>query len=247
MPRILVDLSHNERYSQIPSGIFDLNFTFEFLYPGMQFPELPILRDYDLIIMGEIIPAQNGMDHLFLSVEIELLKSYVKQGGKLLLTTSSGGDQDYKGQDEDIEDYRSFRALNPITGVKRYWWGEVFHPSKYMEYMGPEDLMFTEFSSHPIFNGISQILLSDNTFLEPSTVFPSEVLLNTLPGTMFRYFVDDSEELIDEVPLIIYRKFGLGASVVISSTLFMSTHEFFGSTQLDNAKLLLNIVNWLLD
>lgn len=247
MAHILVDLSHNERFTQIPSGIFNAEYDFEFLYPGMQFPELRILQEYDLIIIGEIIPAENGKDHLFLDSEINLLKNYVKYGGKLLITTSSGGDQDYKAQDEDIEDYKSFRALSPISGVKRYWWGEVLHPTEHVEYMGPEDIVFTRFPNHPIFHGIKKILFSDTTFLEPSTVHTAEVVLTTRPGTIFRYFVDDSEEIIDEVPLITYRKFGSGSCLVIGTTLFMSTHEHFGSSQFDNAKFFHNIIEWLIN
>ena len=183
MPRILVDLSHNERYSQIPKNVFDFTFTFEFLYSGMQFPDITSLREYDMVIIGDIIPAKNEKDHLFLNSEIELLKEYVKQGGKLLISSSSGGDQDYLGQDEDIEDYRSIRALSMISGVKRYWWGEVFHEDLHPEDLEPEDLDFTSFPNHPIFQNVLRILLSDTTFLEPSNVFPTEILFSTQPKT----------------------------------------------------------------
>ena len=247
MVRILVDISHNERFTQIPSTIFNHEYTFEFLYPGMHLPEYEILREYDLIIMGEIIPAKNEMDHLFLKTEIAILKDYVKNGGNLLISTSSGGDFDYVREDDDIEDYGSIRALSSITGVKRYWWGEIFHPSKKRHLTNPEDLLFSKFPNHPIFDGINQILLADTTFLEPSTVFSPEILFSTLPGTMFRYFIDDTEECVDDVPLITYRKLGDGASLIIGSTLFMSTQEQYGSTQFDNAKFFFNIVNWLLN
>ncbi|TFG19657.1 MAG: hypothetical protein EU530_05535 [Promethearchaeota archaeon] len=208
-------------------------------------PEYETLREYDLLIMGEIIPAKNEMDHLFLKTEITIIKSYVKNGGNLLISTSSGGDFDYEREDDDIEDYGSIRALSPITGVKRYWWGEVFHPSKKKHLTNPEDLLFSRFPDHPIFEGINQILLADTTFLEPSTVFTPKILFTTLPGTMFRYFVDDTEECVDDVPLITYRKLGTGSSLVIGSTLFMSPHQKYGTPRFNNAKFFLNIINWL--
>jgi hypothetical protein len=245
MPRILVDLSHNERYSHIPSGIFGVNYTFEFLYPGMQLPELRILRDYNLIIIGEIIPAQNGRDHLFLNVEIELLKNYVKQGGKLLVTTSSGGDNDYKGQDEDVDDYRSIRALSPMTGIKRYWWGELFHPKKSHYYQVPENLLISHFPSHPIFEDIHKVMFADTTFLEPSTIHVPQVILTSQPGTMFRYYIDDSEEKMDNVPIMTSRLLGKGECVVIGSTLFMSKQPIYGISVADNLKLFKNIIKYL--
>lgn len=247
MVRILVDISHNERFTQIPSSIFDYEYTFEFLYPGMHLPEYETLREYDLVIIGEIIPAKNELDHLFLKSEIALLKKFVKGGGHLLISSSSGGDFDYKREDVDIEDYGSIRALSSITGVKRYWWGELFHTSKKLHLTHPEDLLFSNIPDHPIFTDVNQILLADTTFLEPSTVFIPEILFSTLPGTMFRYFIDDTEERVDSVPLIIYRKLGAGASLVIGSTLFMSTQEQYGSTKFDNAKLFFNIINWLVN
>jgi hypothetical protein len=245
MARILVDTSHNERFTQIPHGIFDYEFTFEFLYPGMNFPLYKYLREYDMIIIGEIIPAKNELDHLFLKTEVSLLKKYVKQGGKLLVTSSSGGDFEYVRENEDLEDYVSIRALSPITGIKRYWWGELFHPTYHRENYASEDLIFTKFSDHPIFNGISEIMLSDSTFLEPSAVHPPEILFSSNQGTKFRYYIDDSEEVVGKVPLISYRKLGAGASIVIGSTLFMSNHKKYGVTQFDNAKFLFNIIKWL--
>jgi len=245
MARILVDLSHNERFTQIPGEIFGSDHSFEFLYPGMQFPLYHTLRDYDLILMGEILPSENEIDHLFLKTEIDLLKQYVKNGGKLLLSTSSGGDFEYEREDEDIEEYGSIRALNSITGIKRYWWGELFHPVKGLHYRSPENLVITQFPPHPIFNGVSRIMLADATFLEPSTSYKPEIVLTTQPGTKFRYYVDESEELVDIVPIITYRKIGKGACMVIGSTLFMSKHQKFGSFIYDNSKFFFNIINWL--
>jgi hypothetical protein len=245
MVRILVDTSHNERYIQIPHGIFDYEYSFEFLYPGMNFPTYNYLREYDMVIIGEIIPAHNEMDHLFLKTEISLLKKFVKEGGKLFITSSSGGDFEYEREDEDIEDYASIRALSPITGIKRYWWGELFHPTQHSKKNSPEDLIFTEFPDHPIFEGVSEIMLADSTFLEPSSVHTPEILFFTQQGTKFRYYIDDSEEVVDRVPLISYRKLGAGASLVIGSTLFMSNHKNYGINQVDNAKFFFNIINWL--
>ena len=247
MPRILVDLSHNERYKQIPKGIFDFEYNFEFLYPGMHFPVYDLLCNYDLIILGEIIPAQNVTDHLFLDSELGVLKQDVKDGGKLLITTSSGGDFDYEREDEDIEDYKSIRALSVVSGVKRYWWGELFHPIKKMHYKNPEDLLITHFPPHPIFSGITRIMLSDTTFLEPSTVYIPQTILTSEEGSMFRYFVDDSEELVDEVPLITYYELGRGGCMVIGSTLFMSKQVEFGCSIENNSKFFSNIIHWLLD
>ncbi|MBN2157641.1 MAG: hypothetical protein JW776_16460 [Candidatus Lokiarchaeota archaeon] len=242
MARILLDLSHNERYTQIPSGIFDFDFTFEFLYPGMHFAHL---NQYDLIIIGEILPAENEIDHLFLKTEIDMLEKYIREGGKLFLSTSSGGDFEYKKEDADIEDYGSIRALKHITGIKRYWWGELFHPSKALHYKSPENLVLSHFPSHPIFQGINQVMLADTTFLEPSKVHVPKALLTTSIGTKFRYYVDDSEERVDRVPIITTHQFGRGICLVIGSTLFMSRNEQFGSSVMDNSKLFFNIINWL--
>ena len=89
-------------------------------------------------------------------------------------------------------------------------------------------------------------MLADTTFLEPSLVHVPEILLTSHKHTMFRYFIDDSEEEVDEVPLSTYNKIGRGGCLVIGSTLFMSKHEKFGSKIEDNAKFFFNIIKWLI-
>ena len=127
--QILIDLCHNENYRKIPNELFDLDYLFQFTNPSGSFPNFDELKQYDILIIGEIIPAKDKKDHLFFENEIQTIKKYVKNGGNLLITTSSGGDFDY------LRGEGSLRAFSKLTGVKRLWWGELFNQAegKYIE------------------------------------------------------------------------------------------------------------------
>lgn len=240
MPRILVDLTHNEAYKRIPSGIFGLDWIFDFIPLGDPFPTFDGLKMYDLVIMGEIIPASNEQDHLFLKSEVEAIKKYVYTGGKLLLTTSSGGDSEYKASKGSI------RCLKTVTGVIRYWWGELFMERKGLYYERPENLIIPKLPEHAIFKDIRALLLVDSTFLEPSDDEDVDVLLRTKRGTEFRYYEDDDTQMLDAVPLIVSKSFGYGRSLTIGSSFFMTDHKLYGYRALDNRRFFLNILNWLI-
>jgi hypothetical protein len=57
------------------------------------------------------------------------------------------------------------RALYKVTGIKRFYWGELYNKSENDYYLSPENLVFTEFPNHPIFSNIKKIILGDSTFL----------------------------------------------------------------------------------
>ena len=87
MPRILIDLTHNESFDHIKGEIFDIDFIFEFVHYGDPFPSLTELKRYDMIIIGEIIPADNHCDHLFLENELLNIKRRRVGGHNDLLRT----------------------------------------------------------------------------------------------------------------------------------------------------------------
>ena len=169
------------------------------------------------------------------------ITKYIEAGGSLLLTTSSGGDFNY-GRDKG-----SIRNLSRITGVRKYWWGELFTNNKKMFLKTPEDLILNKFEDHPIFNGINKLLLSDCTFLKTSENMPELFVLNTEDNIYYRDFNDYEEIEIEPSPIIVINgNAGRGRVISIGSTFFMTDHPQYGVEIFDNKKFFKNIVSWLL-
>lgn len=241
MPRILVDLIHNESYKKIPDSLFSLDYIFDFLNISDPFPLFSNLKKYDLLIIGEIIPSKNQKDHLFLKAELNTMRKYVYNGGKILLTTSSGGDFDYS------RTQGSMRALYKVTGVKRFYWGELYCKSANDYYLSPENLVFTEFPNHPIFSNIKKIVLADTTFFELDKDSEVQSILKTKKNMYFNYYADDFKDKMENESIIVANTFGDGKSLTIGSTLFMTNHEKYGIHLADNGKFFKNIIDWLIE
>lgn len=242
--QILIDLSHNESYRKIPNDLFDLDYLFQFTNPSGSFPNFDELIQYDILIIGEIIPANNKKDHLFFKEEIRTIKKYVQNGGNLLITTSSGGDFDY------LRTEGSLRALYKITGIKRFWWGELLN-TKVGKYVGShENIVFTKFPSHKIFNGVQKLILADCTFLEFEEDLEDskvETLLECEPDSFFRYYTDDFVEKIGKESVITLKKTDEGKCLTIGSTLFMTDDEKYGIGAENNEIFFKNIIQFLLE
>lgn len=245
--QILIDLSHNESYRKIPNDLFDLDYLFQFTNPSGSFPNFDELIQYDILIIGEIIPAKEKKDHLFFKEEIRTIKKYVQNGGNLLISTSSGGDFDY------LRTEGSLRALYKITGIKRFWWGELFNKEE-GKYVGAhENIVFSKFPSHKIFNGVQKLILADCTFLEVDEELEDpedaevKILLECEPDSFFRYYTDDFVEKIGKEPVITLKKTDEGKCLTIGSTLFMTDDEKYGIGAENNGIFFKNIIQFLLD
>ncbi|MHA1339758.1 MAG: hypothetical protein ACTSRZ_09740 [Promethearchaeota archaeon] len=246
MPLILIDNSHNEEFRSVPKVVFDeelldMDYAFDIIHRGDQFPDYHQLKKYSVLILGNILPAPNQKDHLFSKDEIKTIKKFVYNGGNLLITTSAGGDFKYP------KSKGSLRVLVSINSVKIYWWGELFHEDPNYYYKEAECLVFNKFPPHPIFNNISKLIFTDCTFFEiDEEIEPSpEILLKTTKNTAFRYYKDYSEYIVDSVPIIILRKFGLGKSISIGSTYFMLDDKKYGIYLADNKIFFANLIKYL--
>jgi hypothetical protein len=238
--RILIDLSHNEAYQRIPQNVFDIDYIFDFTQRGGSFPQYQELKKYDVVLIGEILPADNQHDHLFREEEIHSIRRYVKEGGRLLLTSSSGGDFNYEGSRGSI------RSISAISAVKRFYWGELFNHEGPKYYDTQENLILTEFPNHPLFKNVNKLIFADSTFLEPTNHEGSEVLLRSPENTKFRSFENDKVRLVGKVPLVITNSFENGKSVTISNTFFMTPDAKYGIVLADNKVFFQNIIEWLL-
>lgn len=238
--KIFIDLCHNENYKRIPGGIVDFEVIFEFSNPADPFPRYRELKRYDLLIMGEILPAKNGHDHLFQKDEIREITRYVDEGGKILITTSSGGDFDY------TRNRGSLRALSQITGVERYWWGELFCKTQGRYLNNHENLIFSEFPPHAIFEDVNKIVLADCTFFDLDEEIDAECLLYSSHESYFNYYSDDYDQKIGQEPIIVANNYGDGKTLIIGATLFMTDHKEFGLNTADNKIFIKNIIDWLL-
>ncbi|MBD3352143.1 MAG: hypothetical protein GF364_11705 [Candidatus Lokiarchaeota archaeon] len=247
----MIDLSHNETFDKIPDFLFDLDHIFDFINFGEPFPLYKELKRYDLLILGNIKPAVNKKDHLFLNEEIRNIQEFFKNGGRVLTTTSSGGDYDYtikKG---------SLRALKSVTGVKRYWWGKLinctpFNPRNNIQNRSQNSsqnnsiFYYNRFPKHAIFRDVKELVLNDCTFLETiDNPFVKELLLSG-NNVSFRYSYDDYIEEIESVPLLVVVDGGFTKSITIGSSSFMSLDTDYGINIADNKTFFHNVIEWLL-
>ena len=242
MRKILVDLSHNETYQRVPQKIFDIDYIFDFTQRGGFLPEFSQLKQYDLIIIGEILPADNQRDHLFRAEEIQSLRRFVKGGGNLLITSSSGGDFNYDGSQG------SLRALSALTGVKQFFWGELFNKELGCYYETPENLILTDFPNHPIFKNINRLIFADSTYLKVATNETNEkckMLLECPEHTIFRSFETEKIRKVGKVPLIVMNSYEEGKTISIANTYFMTPDSKYGIGLADNQQFMKNIIEWL--
>ncbi|MHA1819512.1 MAG: hypothetical protein ACTSU2_03750 [Promethearchaeota archaeon] len=268
MPKILLDLSHNEEIKKIPGSLFEsdeeYDLIFETINIGDQFPDIHYLKRFDLLILADIIPASNQRDHLFTKQELKTIYSFVlRHSGKVLLTTSSGGDSNYSREQGSI------RALSQITGVRKFPWGELFTRIKDRYLVYDNDLIFPSdlikpAKDHPIFDKINKLLLTESTYLQivkNPKIGSVRVLLETPDSTYFRDFSNEKIYKAFNVPLIVEKSFdeekytpnvgyyaggNRGARVLtIGSSFFMSEDKRYGISAFDNGQFLKNIIKYL--
>jgi len=233
--RIIVDLTHNEAIEEFPEiELEDIDIEVDYIEAGrISFDDL---EDYDVFCILNIQHEENRTNDKLAPDELKAIKRYVGEGGGFLLTSGAGGDRDFSMKQGSI------RVLYKITGVKRFWNGVIQEAtSNFM--VKKKNLLVTEFFTHPITKGVTQLVFPNCTFFTMDE--DVDDIIVTSDKADFKYFIDDQINSVGTVPICVASEFHDGRTVTVGSSDFLLDDSDFGLDAGDNQRFLQNIINWL--
>ena len=241
--KILIDLSHNEQLISFPEQVFsNSDFFFDFARPTDDLSEYN-LSQYNLIIIGNPKPRK-GTELLFKPSELKKIKSYVKEGGNLLITSGARGDYNL------ANDLGSLRVFYKLTGITSYKYALLFHMTKNHYFQKKVNLIIREFPKHPIFNNFNskdKIIFGKSTYFTLNPKSNANVLLNSPNNTDAHNYSLDEEKTIDNVPIFVVNEYFKGKVAIIASSEFLSKKELSGIEAGSNKKFLFGLLSWFFD
>jgi hypothetical protein len=236
--RIIVDLSHKEQIEEFPEfSLGEDDYEVEYIDKNEGPIEFDMLEDFDVLFIGNIKASQDGKADKFTQAELLAIKKFVGEGGGLFLASGDGGDKDIPMKKGSI------RVLYKITGVRRFWNGIIQEaPSNFL--VNRNNLLVTELFSHPITEGVTELVLPNCTFFTISEEDVEDIVL-TSEKSEFKYYLDDDVGALGPVPICAVSEFYNGRCVSIGSSDWMLEDSDFGLDAGDNLKFLSNIIEWL--
>jgi uncharacterized membrane protein len=233
--RILVDLSHNEQV-EFPEFTFgEEDWVIEYIDKNEGPINFEKLEEYDILFIGNIKHTKNDKKDKFTPDELKAIKRFVGEGGGLFLTSGSGGDENIALKQGSI------RVLYKVTGIRRFWAGTIMESgSNFL--VSKENVLVTELFSHPITEGISEVVFPNSTFF--TLTEEVEDIINTSEKSEFLYTTNDKGG-IGPVPICAVSKFFEGRCVSLASSDILLEDNDFGLDAGDNLKFIANIIKWL--
>lgn len=235
--KIIVDLSHNEQLEEFPEfSLGEDDYDVEYIDKN-EVLTFDLLEDFDILFIGNIKHTKNSKKDKFSPEQLRDIKKFVGEGGGLLLTSGSGGDQDIPMK------VGSIRVLYKLTGVKRFWNGKILETSSNF-LVNKENLLINELFSHPITKGITELVFPESTFFS-LTEEDVEDLIVTSEKAEFQYFSDNDIDEVGQVPICVVNEFFNGRCATLGSSDWMIEDSDFGIDAGDNLKFLENVIKWL--
>jgi hypothetical protein len=235
---ILIDLSHKEKIEEFPEiSLGEEDIDIEYIDKNEGPIDFDILEDYDILFIGNIQHTKNGTDDKFTKDELLAIKKFVGEGGSLFLTSGDGGDKDISMKQGSI------RVLYKITGVKRFWHGVIQEASSNF-LVNRSNLLINEVFSHPISDGITEVVLPNCTFFTITEEDVEDIIV-TSEKAEFKYYVDDDISAIGPVPICVVSEFYNGRAITIGSSDFLIEDSDYGLDAGDNLLFVENIIKWL--
>ncbi len=235
--KIIVDLSHNEQLEEFPEfSLGEDDYDVEYIDKNetLTFDKL---EDFDILFIGNIQHTKTNKKDKFSPEQLKGIKKFIGEGGGLLMTSGTGGDQDIPMK------LGSIRVLYKITGVKRFWNGRIMESSSnFLVKKG--NLVLNELFTHPITKGISELVFPECTFF---TLTEEEVedIIVTSEKAEFKYYSDDDTDEVGPVPICVVSEFYNGRCITVGSSDWMIEDNDFGIDAGDNLKFLDNVIKWL--
>ena len=234
--KILVDLSHNEKVEEFPEfSLGEDDYDIEYIDKNDEFTDID-LEDYEILFFGNIQHSKDGKKDKFTPDELRDIKKFVGDGGGLLLTSGVGGDQDIAMKQGSI------RVLYKLTGVRRFWNGNVLEShSNFL--VKKKNLRITDLFSHPITKGVTEVVLPHCTFFDLAEEDVEDIIV-TSEKAEFKYS-DEKVGDVGTVPIGVVSDFYNGRCVTLGSSDFLLEDSDYGIDAGDNLKFLDQVIKWL--
>ncbi|MFX1274269.1 MAG: hypothetical protein ACFFAT_04420, partial [Promethearchaeota archaeon] len=240
-PLIGLDYSHNNNltleapsYAEFTEFLFSSGYKLGKIQAG--FDSASKLENYDMILLST--PKNSNLTRN----EIEVLDEYVKNGGSLLIVSSSGG---------DLINGTNLNELSHIFGFE-------FVPDEVNDSMNYVNLqkrpILSKFKPHVLTEQVRKIVYSSACsikvldFVEADENIKIDVILKGGLNSWTRTFNGQNWEEQDnpKIPLMIAVNYYKGKVVGFGNlSIFSSLGREYGITALDNNILIANILRWL--
>lgn len=241
--KIALDYSHNNKltlesssYSDFIQFLFNSGFRLGKIQAG--FDSLQKMENYDLIFLSTPRSAE------FSEEEIHNLEQYVKDGGSLLIVSSSGGD------------HRNRTNFNKLTeGFKfNFVPDEIRDSMKYAKLQ--KRPIFTDFKPHSLTIGVKKVVFSSacslnvEEYIEKDQSINIDIIIKAGLNAWHKKYDDNKwiEEDIPKRPLMIAIEYFEGRIIAFGSlSLFSSLGKEYGFRAYDNDVLIGNALTWLIE
>ncbi|MCF2138686.1 MAG: hypothetical protein K9W44_01360 [Candidatus Lokiarchaeota archaeon] len=240
--RIIIDLSHYERIRSLPDSLFNPeDYLFSFINTGERITDLERLQKHDLLLLGDPKPKYQE-ELLFIPDELRTLKKYVKNGGKILLTSSNRGDFNLP------RTMGSLRVLYKLTGVEKFNYSLAFAVNQ-EDHFFKKSVLRIPFSSSSLpfkIDNKNFLGFGRSTYLSLHSEYKPIVLLKSPSSTWVHDYQTKKKYIVGSQPLLVYRKYYNGFVVTSASSSFLSKNIEDGFGIGANKIFLQRLVNWML-
>jgi len=238
-----MDLSHNESLTSFPDTTFESDeVLFNFVNMNEDLSDVEQLKQHQILILGNPRPRKDPNEKLFNPSELKALKTYVKDGGSILLSVSSKGDY------ESLNSAGSIRVLSSLTGIKQFPDGIVYLPKTGKFYQKNTNFVFEKFPKHPIFSSLKSkdaLVFGKCTYFILDEEEPPQTLIASDTPALYYAIKRDYRDTVGKVPLLTEKKVGKGAVVSIATTEIFTPDEERGIDVKSNKKFVKNLITYL--
>jgi hypothetical protein len=238
-PAILFDLNHNEMLDIEDNNFSDFSDLLHSLGIKINKNENKnltdkILENIDILIIG------NPIDNYFSSIEIKEIINFVREGGRLILISEYGSD------------YLQKTNLNDITEKN---FGIFFHKNIVKEYneinqncssiLSIQNFHRTQITNHAIreviIGGACSLFLNKNS---KPLLFSNKAWTEAYSNSAEQWIKEGVEQ---QHSIAAYTEYGRGKVIAFGDIDIFTNDDNIGLNLRDNRKLILNILNWLME
>ena len=237
-PVLLFDLNHNEMLDIEDNNFSDFSDLLHSLGLKINKNENKnltdkILENIDILIIG------NPIDNYFSSIEIKEIINFVREGGRLILISEYGSDYLQKTNLNDIAE-KNFGIFFQKNIVKEY--NEINQNcSSILSIQNFHKTQITYGVREVIVGGACSLLLDKNS---KPLLYSNKSWTETYNNTAEQLTKDGKDH---QHNIAAYTEYGRGKVIAFGDIDIFTNDDNIGLNLRDNRKLILNILNWLME